>query len=95
MVRVPGAPALIVSTYLAQAQRQESVAREHLGRCQHLLASSPRGPAGQGSLLVGAGRERRVCLRRCRRNVAADGFGSHRPCPDTRPLHDGFARREV
>ena len=34
-------------------------------------------------------------LRRRRRNVAADGFGSHRPCPDTRPLHDGFARREI
>jgi hypothetical protein len=27
--------------------------------------------------------------------LAADGFGSHCPCPDTWPMHDGFARREI
>ncbi len=31
-----------------------------------------------------------LALRRCRRNVAADGFGSHRPCPDTRPVPRWF-----
>ena len=53
------------------------------------------GELAKPPVLVGAGRERHVYLRRRGRNVAANSHGGRGRRPDTRAHHHGIARREI